>query len=103
MIFQFVSILDEASFNCCSVIYGCGAYQCLVIDSYTKFRDGTAAFNIPAKKIADPLACAGCTDYDAAWCINMCICNILPCIVILWRKEIREKYGIKVTKGAAKR
>jgi hypothetical protein len=32
----------------------------------------------------------------ALFCTNLCVCQILPCVYILWRGAVRTKFGIEV-------
>lgn len=36
----------------------------------------------------------GCNDADGACLINLCVTSVLPCIYFVWRKDIRNKFGI---------
>jgi Cys-rich protein (TIGR01571 family) len=48
-----------------------------------------------SSKVASTFSSCGCTPYDGAFFINCYIMNLLPCVAVLWRGEIRNKYGIE--------
>jgi Cys-rich protein (TIGR01571 family) len=41
------------------------------------------------------LAAMGCVHNDTTRCCHLCVVGCCPCVYVLWRKAIREKYGIQ--------
>ncbi|KJE94800.1 hypothetical protein CAOG_05378 [Capsaspora owczarzaki ATCC 30864] len=85
------AIFDDLSI----FIYGLGASRCLAINNSVVLGEGKASFGLDSAKIAGPFQCAGFIGTDGAFCVNCAVCTCLPCVYILWRGDVRKKFGIQ--------
>mmetsp|Transcript_20236 Transcript_20236/g.39291 ORF Transcript_20236/g.39291 Transcript_20236/m.39291 type:complete len:143 (+) Transcript_20236:91-519(+) len=56
---------------------------------------GTATCGFPSTKIMPCVEHFGCSEQDAAYCVNLSLCVMCPLLTVFWRKQMRDMYSIK--------
>eukprot|EP01006_Ploeotia_vitrea_P048359 TRINITY_DN67225_c6_g1_i1.p2 TRINITY_DN67225_c6_g1~~TRINITY_DN67225_c6_g1_i1.p2 ORF type:complete len:134 (-),score=10.25 TRINITY_DN67225_c6_g1_i1:717-1118(-) len=73
--------------------YGVSLGQCLAIHNAV-VANNNQPMVAEGTTISGPFSSMGCTPKDGAMCINCCIYCCFTPVYILWRSQLRAKFGI---------